>query len=248
MEKKWYQQTWAIIILLVFFFPAGLYLMWKYANWSAQIKWAVAGVFAVLMLIAVISSALSEGSDDGDSGKVVGDEGTPVEPSPTATEISEPDEVEATPTPPPEATDVPTPVEATDTPPPLVFQPASDFPVGSVEQTLANWVAAWRDQDWQKMVNLSQLTWVDGEADPAGILAASYDFKTLRSFEVTRIEVISEVMVDVTFVVAYEAFTDDVVRRAITARVIREVAPYEPSTQGQWGVNPISALRETDIE
>lgn len=248
MEQKWYQQHWAIIVLLWIFFPVGLYLMWRHATWRPQIKWAVSGVLAILVVIVVVASAVGGGGDDGDSSQVVGDGGTPVESNPTATEVSEPDEMEATATPPPEATDAPRLAEATDTPPPLVFQPASDFPAGSAEQTLASWVAAWRDQDWQRMVNLSQLTWVDRQSDPAGTLEAWYDFKVLRGFEVTRIEAISEVTTDVTFEVAYEAFTNEIERNEITARVIQEAGPLDPSPQGQWGVNPSSALREIGIE
>lgn len=44
---KWYQQTRAIILLLVFFFPAGLYLMWKYANWDRVIKTTVSIILAI---------------------------------------------------------------------------------------------------------------------------------------------------------------------------------------------------------
>lgn len=42
---KWYATTPAIVLLLVFFFPAGLLLMWKYATWSEDTKWVVSGVY-----------------------------------------------------------------------------------------------------------------------------------------------------------------------------------------------------------
>ena len=32
-DEKWYQKTGWIIALLILFFPAGLFLMWKYSNW-----------------------------------------------------------------------------------------------------------------------------------------------------------------------------------------------------------------------
>lgn len=33
-ELKWYKKTGWIIFLLIFFFPVGLFLMWKYAKWN----------------------------------------------------------------------------------------------------------------------------------------------------------------------------------------------------------------------
>lgn len=49
-KKKWYQKTGWIIALLILFFPVGLFLMWKYANWNKVVKWVVTGVFALGVL------------------------------------------------------------------------------------------------------------------------------------------------------------------------------------------------------
>ena len=368
MGRSWYQQDWAIIALLVFFFPAGLYLMWRYASWSPQIKWVISGAIALIGVVAIISSAVSGGSDDdAESARAVA-QVTSTPGVDNAGETSTPPLDGVTPTKPPATiaaqfsvleisevnvsggnvtisgrTDLPdgavvsvtfdvwgradadlyigvgerttvsggefsvmlavpqrdefvngpyevsvlfTPrgqddsvlaligddgekltgelveeffefkllrleqrmdLDVAVSPPSYVFRQASDFPAGSAEQTLANWVAAWRDEDWQRMANLSQLTWADVEPDPVGILDAWYGFKTLKGFEVKDIDRISEVATDVTFVVQYEAFTNQIDKKEITAKVIRETAPYEPSAQGEWGVNPISALAETDL-
>ena len=56
-KKKWYQTTGGIIALLILFFPAGLYLMWKHAGWSKKVKWGITGVFAVLFLIAALTDS-----------------------------------------------------------------------------------------------------------------------------------------------------------------------------------------------
>lgn len=66
MERKWYQEPWAIIALLVFFFPVGLYLMWRHAAWDGRIKWAVTGILAVLIVVIAVSGAVG-GDDDEDS-------------------------------------------------------------------------------------------------------------------------------------------------------------------------------------
>lgn len=53
-QKKWYQANSGIIALLFLFFPAGLYLMWKYSPWPKKTRWFVTGVVVVLLLISSI--------------------------------------------------------------------------------------------------------------------------------------------------------------------------------------------------
>lgn len=50
MNKKFYQQTWFIIASLLIFFPAGLYLMWKYADWKKNIKLIITGILVLCMV------------------------------------------------------------------------------------------------------------------------------------------------------------------------------------------------------
>lgn len=54
LSKKWYQKAPGIIALLIFFFPAGLFLMWKFTNWSPKTKWIITGIFLVLIFISQI--------------------------------------------------------------------------------------------------------------------------------------------------------------------------------------------------
>ena len=49
-ELKWHQKPKGVIILLIFFFPAGLYLMWKNELWTKQTRWIITGIIAVLIL------------------------------------------------------------------------------------------------------------------------------------------------------------------------------------------------------
>ncbi len=70
MDRKWYQEPWAVIALLVFFFPVGLYLMWRHAGWGRPIKWAVTGILAVLVVVVAVSGAVG-GGDDGDDSRLV---------------------------------------------------------------------------------------------------------------------------------------------------------------------------------
>jgi len=55
-KKKWYQKTGGIIVLLVLFFPVGLYLMWKHTSWNKTVKWIVTGFFAFLVLVNAFGS------------------------------------------------------------------------------------------------------------------------------------------------------------------------------------------------
>lgn len=38
MNKKIYQENWFIILTLILFFPVGIFLMWKYADWKIIYK------------------------------------------------------------------------------------------------------------------------------------------------------------------------------------------------------------------
>jgi len=139
-------------------------------------------------------------------------------------------------------------LQLTITPPSYTFQQPSEFPQGSAERTLAEYMLAWKNQDWDKMASFAQKTWLSNKTDTAGLLEAWYDFKTLRGFEITNVKKVSNVTNDITCIVQYEAVTNQISKKQIIARVIKETAAYTPNEQGQWGVNPTSAIREIDID
>lgn len=49
-KQKWYKKTGWIVFMLIFFFPVGLFLMWKYAKWNKFVKVAISVFFAILIL------------------------------------------------------------------------------------------------------------------------------------------------------------------------------------------------------
>ncbi len=55
-KTKWYTKSLWIIVLLVFFFPAGLYLMWKYSKWNKWVKWGITIFFGLIVLSMMTSS------------------------------------------------------------------------------------------------------------------------------------------------------------------------------------------------
>lgn len=50
MKKK----TLIISLILVFFFPVGLPLMWKFSDWTKRTKWIITGVIAFILAISLV--------------------------------------------------------------------------------------------------------------------------------------------------------------------------------------------------
>lgn len=58
-DRVWYKRPWGIVLLMVLFFPIGLYLLWKHTNLNKTAKSIITGVVAV----AFIASAASSGGE-----------------------------------------------------------------------------------------------------------------------------------------------------------------------------------------
>lgn len=61
-KQNWYEKPTNVILLLIFFFPVGLYLMWKSGLWTKQTRWIISGVI-VLVLIANANNKKSKSSN-----------------------------------------------------------------------------------------------------------------------------------------------------------------------------------------
>ena len=53
----WHHRTWGTLLLLVLFFPVGLYLMWRRQPWRSGIKWTLTGAVALFVAIAAAGSS-----------------------------------------------------------------------------------------------------------------------------------------------------------------------------------------------
>ena len=51
-NDRFYKRTWFIILCLIFFWPLGVFLMWKYSQWNKIVKI----IISVICFIALISS------------------------------------------------------------------------------------------------------------------------------------------------------------------------------------------------
>ncbi len=56
-KSKWYQTSWAAILFLLFFFPVGLFIMWKYTGWPKVAKYVVTGFFGLVILAGAFTDS-----------------------------------------------------------------------------------------------------------------------------------------------------------------------------------------------
>ena len=64
---KWYQKPSGTIILLILFFPVGLYLMWKNELWTKKTRWIVTGVLALFVIANAGKNNSNSYGDNGNS-------------------------------------------------------------------------------------------------------------------------------------------------------------------------------------
>ena len=57
MSQKWYEKNVGIILFLIFFFPIGLFLMWKYSRWNRVAK-IVISLIGALVIIANVGNSM----------------------------------------------------------------------------------------------------------------------------------------------------------------------------------------------
>lgn len=55
VATQWYQKTWVILAFLFFFFPVGVFLMWKFTDWKKRTKQIFSGIFGVWFIFCIFS-------------------------------------------------------------------------------------------------------------------------------------------------------------------------------------------------
>ena len=53
-RQSWYQKSWFIILTLLFIFPLGLFLMWRYAHWKNWLKLTVSSVYIISLVLTLL--------------------------------------------------------------------------------------------------------------------------------------------------------------------------------------------------
>lgn len=51
---KWYEKGWVIFLLLLFVFPIGVFLLWKYGHWRKPAKIIATVIFGFIFIMAII--------------------------------------------------------------------------------------------------------------------------------------------------------------------------------------------------
>lgn len=59
-SKKFYEKTWFIVLMLIVFFPAGLFLMWNNCDWKKPVKVIISIVIALIVVCCVANGGKSE--------------------------------------------------------------------------------------------------------------------------------------------------------------------------------------------
>jgi hypothetical protein len=151
-----------------------------------------------------------------------------------------------------------------------ITPPLDKLYTNTPEWALGKWLTAWQARDWSAMAEHSQKTWVGKQQDPAAMLEAMFNHSDLTAAEMGRVErhktdlqamkqgkdgeapfaallnkpdggvcINAEVTVKITLV--YGENNEQV---TIKPRLLCERGPYEPDPTGDWGVNPVSALKK----
>ncbi len=111
-------------------------------------------------------------------------------------------------------------------------------------EKLTEFLTAWKDKNFQGMFNACQETWkFNHEKDGIQWIDTWYGIKNLISWNIIDSK-ISGVVRDIKIEISYKDFAFKGKYKTITARLVCETAPFKPDINGDWGVNPISALRE----
>lgn len=142
------------------------------------------------------------------------------------------------------------PTQPADTPSPATesytFQTPESILEGTPERVVAEYVAAWKQKDWDGMVAAIDYDSRNRESDIAGQLKSSYDFKVLVGFEIQSVTRVSDVAADVTYAIWYDSEFSGMESKVVTAKVLKMTADGSLNRNGEWGVNWISALKEED--
>jgi hypothetical protein len=64
---KWHQKPLSVVLLLIFFFPIGLYFMWKNKMWSTKTRWIVTSVIVILAIAGANNDNKNSGGSSGGS-------------------------------------------------------------------------------------------------------------------------------------------------------------------------------------
>jgi hypothetical protein len=109
--------------------------------------------------------------------------------------------------------------------------------------TFILWLDAWAAESWEGMASLCQLTARLSYETLGGWLKSVYGTYILVDAEIEDIVEVSPVCVDINAKLCCLDDKREQHTSFVTARIIRESGLRQPSETGEWGVNPLAAMR-----
>ncbi|NIM59998.1 MAG: hypothetical protein GTO16_13820 [Candidatus Aminicenantes bacterium] len=104
---------------------------------------------------------------------------------------------------------------------------------------LDDYFNAWKDKDWQKMLDCCQVSWREGQPDPIGDLKHWHGYKLIEA-DIQHMAILSAVSVQGKVRIKYHIARNVPKEIEVYPMLICEKAPLQPDPEGEWGVNPLS--------
>jgi len=106
------------------------------------------------------------------------------------------------------------------------------------EDIVNEWLTFAKEQKWEKMVKIAQITWVSKKGYKAAEeISWNYDFFDIKEWRIVATSKLRDTFYTITVDVDTQLGI-----KTMKANVIREMSPYQESVNGKWGINPISAM------
>jgi len=113
-----------------------------------------------------------------------------------------------------------------------------------VNEVAGNFLDCWQKQDWDKMKDWTQFSWVKICPSPVVKLQKIFEHLKLKSYEVKKEKQISETCCDIVTKVSCRTLRRHFVTETVILRVVCEAGYMKPDINGTWGVNPHSLFRK----
>ena len=128
---------------------------------------------------------------------------------------------------------------------------SENYPKDSPQYRLMEFLHSWKKGKFKKMAFHCQKTWLSDRPDPANALNIMYSHASLETAEILDVEDFKGIKVEALGIDKGEVICDILISVKVNGivqvrkpRIIKESEAYEPDIDGDWGVNPISMLRE----
>jgi len=119
----------------------------------------------------------------------------------------------------------------------------SAYPDATPESVVYQFLEGWMSKKWAGLLKVTQKSWVVAQEDPLEALKSilSYNLKGYKALNSIKL---NEVVHAITVILSLSIARGVVQNKTVTIRTIKEMQPLLPSPEGEWGVNPITAVME----